>query len=255
MASQRIKNNESLVPDHVNISDIIPFLDRGTDQDDYRIRYLREIMGILLDSTETVPASLSLNRGVLVAEANHRSLAMLQLLLLLKRASHKYSGREKCYVSKYDNAIRLANIYRSLYARYEFDLVPCEAAIHGVINGLITVFDVTSGFVDLKIYTRSLNLKTSKRRALVLLISTLVVEMLKDGAKRVVCGRLALSFSPIKTKQISINIETSCPISESLSSPGYGIVCALSGVLDSEILYGEGKTGGTYVELLIPLES
>jgi hypothetical protein len=180
---------------------------------------------------------------------------MLQLLLLLNRAIHKYPGREKCYVYKYDNAIRLANLYRSLDARFEFNLVPCEAAIHGVINGLITVFNVTYGFVDLKIYTRSLNLKPSKRRALVLLIRTLVVEMLKDRAKRLGCGCLALSFSPIKMKQRAMNIETSGSISESLSSPGYDIVCALSGVLASEILYGEGETGGTHIELLIPLES
>jgi hypothetical protein len=190
-----------------------------------------------------------------MAEANHRALAMLQLLLLLNRSIHECHGREKFYVQEYENAKRLVRIYRSLDACYESNLVPCEAVIHGIVNGLVTVFNVTNGSVDLKVNNRSLNLKANKRRALALLISKLVVDMLKDGAKRLIAGRLILSFARVERRQMFIRIETSCPILESFSSPGYDIVCALSGVLASEILCGEGKTGGTYVELLIPLES
>jgi hypothetical protein len=255
MATRYIQGDSNLVPDHVNITDITPFLDGGADQDDYRVRYRREILAILLDGAESLPTGLSPSQGVWMAEANHRSLAMLQLLLLLNRPIHKYHGREKFYVKEYENAKRLVRVYRSLDACCESNLVPCEAVIHGIINGLVTVFNVTNGIVDLKVYIRSLNLKADKRRALALLISKLVVDMLKDGAKRLIAGRLILSFARVERRQMFIRIETSCPILESFSSPGYDIVCALSGVLASEILCGEGKTGGTYVELLIPLES
>ena len=255
MATLYIQGDSSLVPDHVNITDITPFLDRGADQDDYRIRYRREILAILLDSAESLPTSLSPSQGVWMAEENHRALAMLQLLLLLNRSIHECHGREKFYVQEYENAKRLVRIYRSLDACYESNLVPCEAVIHGIVNGLVTVFNVTNGSVDLKVNNRSLNLRANKRRALALLISKLVVDMLKDGAKRLIAGRLILSFARVERRQMFIRIETSCPILESFSSPGYDIVCALSGVLASEILCGEGKTGGTYVELLIPLES
>jgi hypothetical protein len=255
MATPYIQGDSSLVPDHVNITDITPFLDGGADEGDYRIRYRREILAILLDATESLPASLSSSQGVWMAEANHRSLAMLQLLLLLNRPTHEYHGREKFYFKEYENAKRLVRVYRSLDSCYESNLVPCEAVIHGIINGLVTVFNVTNGIVDLKVYSKSLNLKANKRRALALLISKLVVDMLKDGAKRLIAGRLILSFARAERGQMFIRIETSCPILESFSSPGYDVVCALSGVLASEILCGEGKTGGTYVELLIPLES
>jgi hypothetical protein len=255
MATPYIQGDSSLVPDHVNITDITPFLDGGTDQDDYRIRYRREILTILLDSAEALPTSLNPSQGIWMAEANHRSLAMLQLLLLLNRPIHEYHGRERFYVQEYENAKRLARVYRLLDACCESNLVPCEAVIHGIINGLVKVFNVTNGVVDLKFYSKSLNLKANKRRALALLISKLVVDMLKDGAKRLIAGRLILSFLRVDRRQMFIRIETSCPILESLSSPGYDIVCALSGVLASEILCGKGTTGGTYVELLIPLES
>jgi hypothetical protein len=255
MATPYIQGDSSLVPDHVNITDIIPFLDGGTDQDDYRIRYRREILAILLESTESLPTSLNLSQGVWVAEANHRSLAMLQLLLLLNRPIHEYHGRKKFYVKEYENAKRLVRVYRLLDACCESNFVPCEAVIRGIINGLVTVFNVTNGIVDLKVYCRQLNLKANKRRALALLISKLVIDMLKDGAKRLIAGRLILSFARVERRKMFVRIETSCPILESFSSPGYDIVCALSGVLASEILCGEGKIGGTYVELLIPLES
>jgi hypothetical protein len=247
--------NANIVPASVNITDITPFLEEDSYQDDYRIQYRREILEMLLNSTEFLPASLSSTRRVWVAEASHRSMAMLQLLLLLSRPIAKYPGGEKFYVDEYENVKKLANVYRSLDGCCESKLVPCEEVIHGIINGLVTVFGITKGVVDLKVHTKSLNLMKDKRRALVLLISKLVVDMLKDGAERVIDGRLALSFARAEARQIFIRIETSCPILESLSYPGYDVVCALSGVLASEISYREAKTGGTYVELLIPLDS
>lgn len=177
-------------------------------------------------------------------------------MLFLKRFSYLDFRKTNSGFIMYERARKLANAYQSLNGSDEHRLVPCEGVVHDIIDGLVAVFGVTTnGLVDIEVHTVPLNLDVNRRRALALLVSALMFEMLKDGAERMRGGHVTLSFVRTGREQMYIRIGTSCPLLRSFSSPGYEIVCALSGVLASEILYGEAATGGTYVELLLPLHS
>lgn len=256
MIATRAHAVSKAIPASVSIEDIAQFFCTDPSQMDYHSYYGRTILELLLDSVESSQENINKSETVWMAESNYRALSILQLILLLNWfAYHDFKETNSGFIT-YERARKLADAYQSLNGSDDHKLAPCEVVVHDIIDGLVAVFGVTTnGLVNVEVHTVPLSLDVNRRRALSLLVSELTIEMLKDGAERMSGGHVTLSFVRTGREQMYIRIGTSCPLLRSFSSPGYEIVCALSGVLASEILYSEAETGGTYVELLLPLQS
>jgi hypothetical protein len=228
--------------------------ERNRSRADAGVRHRGSILEILLDCTENSSPNIKSPDPIWTAEASHRALNLLRLILSTKDRSARNGVKSNDFMMEYKLAQSLVDTYRLLNIDNESGPCSCEEIIQASIRGLLAAFQTTIGMVEVKIRTLALNLPTHKRRALTLLLSELVVGMLLDKSERGADGRLTLSFSRAGSDQMNIKMETSCPLPRSFNSPGYDIVCALSGIVGAEILYSAAQAGGTSVELLIPLE-
>ena len=217
-------------------------------------RHRGSILEILLDCISDAPQNVKLVEPIWTVEASHRALSLLRLILLIKSEPLKTRTRSNDCIIEYKLAQNLVDTYRLLNIDTQYGSCSCEETIQVVIRGLLAAFHGSIDVADVKIQTRSMSLPTRKRRALTLLLSELVINMLLDKSERIVDARLALSFSRVGCEHMNIRMETSCPLSRSFGAPGYEIVCGLAGVIGAEILYSAAPAGGTSVEILVPLD-
>jgi hypothetical protein len=212
------------------------------------------ISRILLESLELPPIGDARAGSIWTAEANHRALSLTHLILLL-HAAHPRSRQESISdIEECELAKKLTETYHSLEYHGNNEIVSCKDVIHSVVHGLLSVFRGVGKVEKLSIHVGALFLRMEKRRALALLISVLVIDMLREASKRATTGRLTISCSRIWNEGMDFRVESSCPLSSSFASPGHAVVCTLSGILEAEISYSEPRNGGTFVKLLIPFE-
>ena len=211
------------------------------------------IVQLLSDGVENNWPNTSAADQIWRAESIHRSQGLLQLILLGKFQTSLHNKWLNVSGLECRLAQNLADAYNSLNVKDECEHLPCEEVVHLIVEGLLSTFQNSIGTVELSIHTRPLIMYARKRRALVLLISQLVIDLLLDKADRDVAARLVLTFSRGRDEHVNIKIETTCPLSRSFLAPGYDIVCGLAGIIGAEILFSETRAGGTDVEVILPL--
>ena len=217
-----------------------------------RLVHCRAISKLLLESIELPPAGRDNLGPIWAKEANHRVQSLLELMSTLQQGNAA-PRVVNIWGAAHESAKRMIDAYHALEYYDPCQMVPCEEVIQNIVSGLVAVFRSTCGCMELAIHTRPLDLQARKRRALALLIGELVISMLLDGAQRKKDVSLKLSFSQEANGNLDISVETSCPLSHSFVSAGHGIISALAGVLETEIVYGEVRNGGTRVKLLTPI--
>ncbi len=209
----------------------------------------RAISKLVLESIDGPPND---SDPIWTTEINRRALNLLQLLLPMQQAQPSRHRLAYDFAVAHELTKHLMNAYRLLDFHDRDRTLRCEDAIRHIVAGLVDLFRSAGGMVELAMQVRSLSLPARKRRALALLIGEIVLSSLLHGAKRTVPTRLTLSSFREAGLGGSIDVETSVPLSYSFACPGYAMICALSGILEAEMSYGETGTGGTRIKIRIP---
>jgi hypothetical protein len=238
------------VPRGLGLGDMTRLLSLAPDKNDLCMQERRMILDILLTAAVSLPKDgLVVETSIWAREASNRSKNILHLMLLLERSRYSRRRSARPASSLVKVACNLAGDYRTLMDISALGLLPCDVLLTRVVSALMTIFGVETGRTELVTNIRHAKLEAPRRAALVLLVSEMIISVLKRAAEMDSGGRLTVSLLRTSSDIVTLTVETPETSRFIFSSSGYEIISRLAGILWSELVYREGKNGGTVAEL------
>jgi two-component sensor histidine kinase len=213
------------------------------------------MLGVLLDAT------LAFTRGgrpVLTAlwsdEAMQRAYNIIRLIVELERQATFSCGDSLGAATEYRVAMGLAEVFRSLVVRDDNEVRSCSDALRTAVRNLVELFGPVVGQVQVRTSVERIALPAFKRRALVLAACELVINALRHGFAGRSVGCITVTLCRTKCGQGWLGVaDDGWGIPTSNSPQPCGIVFDLAALLESDVVYGAAKDGGTFAEIDFPI--
>ncbi|HQT89865.1 MAG TPA: hypothetical protein PK677_15200 [Acidiphilium sp.] len=251
LSSFAIGDDQSLFPDGVRISDAMQFLETRNSQFNPTRDLRRITLDLLLDAVSaTSRTDYPTEASLWVEEGARRAITLLQLMLLKGQRVEMPICAGQQVKDEHQLALRLAGLYRAIYMFDWHTINWASDSLVAISSTLVALFSPVPSPVTLNVSVQSLSVDYWSARALISIVSELVV------------GSLISSFQKSRGGEITITLEQTSPstaklvvrdniasVNSKFVSSGHRLIGRLSRILDAELHYHSPGSDGYRFDL------
>jgi two-component sensor histidine kinase len=211
-----------------------------------------DVFGALLAATHPQTAkpgwtSLSLWND----EALHRAYCMLQLILRLRSMRSRVHWH-----NEFELASQLAVDFRSLFAAHENELVQCSEVLRDVVRNLGSLFGPAGGDIDIKTNVERLSLAAFGRRALVLVATELLLNVLGHAFHGRANGHVEVCLQRTSEGRARWRVtDDGIGHFETAEDADVSIAGRLAHLLGGRLVYRQDQGSATTAEIVFPVQA
>jgi hypothetical protein len=211
---------------------------------------LNPLLGFLQPSRPHYTAVTAAHFHLWCREAINRAQNLLELFILIETARWHQLGPSIGSCLDQARASTLFDLYQSLEGCDASGLMPCTPLIRGISSGLVDLFGKAVNDLKIDLKLSSVSLTALKRRALVLMVSELVIDLIIEAFPH---KQRAVIF--VKLESLGAGVFCLTVHSNSISLPenklcnSMSLTSQLASILNGEIIYRRSNSGGTRVEI------
>ena len=216
-----------------------------------------KLLGVLLTSAS--PASFGgrpVLRPIWATEALHRAYSMVRLVARLERRSPSHDEQSVRLDLEARLGAELAAIFDSLTIARDDELRACSASLRDVARNLVELFGPAIGEVTLVTSVDHLVLPAFRHRALILLVSELIINTLLHAFNGRRAGRVTLELARLSQSKarLAVTDDGNYPLGGVPHRPERcSVVNYLADLLQTELVCRSATGGGMIAVTDIPL--
>jgi two-component sensor histidine kinase len=215
------------------------------------------LLGILLAAASpTSCGGPPVLRPIWATEALHRAHSMIRLVARLERRAPRRNKPPEPLNIENKLGVELASIFDSLAIANNEELRACSCPIRDVARNLIELFGPGVGHITLATSVERLALPAFQHRALILMVSELIINSLLHAFGDRPTGHMALRLDRLNsgTARLAVTDDGRGLFRSASHRPARcGVINDLADLLQSEVTYRSTPGAGTTAEIDIPL--
>jgi two-component sensor histidine kinase len=219
-------------------------------------RQRARLLGILLAAAP--PASCGghpVLRPIWATEALHRAHSTVRLVGRLEQRMPSRDDQSRLLDFETNIGVELASIFDSLAITNDEELRPCSSNLRDLARNLIALFGPTIGHVTVATSVDRLALPAFRHRALILIASELVTNILLHAFRHRHAGQVALQLTLLGrgVARLAVTDDGDRLFDRALCHPARcSVINYLADLLEAELVYRPRPGGGTIAEIEFP---
>jgi hypothetical protein len=192
--------------------------------------------------------------GLWIREASRRASAMLNLFLLLETKTWAHT---KPSISAQLDCVLVETLlenYRELEAKPDRAICSCSGTLRSIVTGLVELFGPTIGTLEIKTEIAQFWLSSKSRRALILVASEIVLNLVLHAFGARSYGKIGLSVKLLNPETACLAVDSNgWQFDQSNDIGSLSIIGGLTRILDGEYIVRRPSSGGTRMEITFPI--
>ncbi len=211
---------------------------------------LNPLMGFLQPSRPHYTAVTAAHFQLWCREAINRAKNLLDLFILIETASWHQVGPSIGSCLDQARASTLFDLYQSLEGCGTNGLMPCTPLIRGIASGLVDLFGTAMNDLKIDLKLSPLSLTALKRRALVLMVSELVIDLIVEAYPHKHRAVIFVTLEGLGDGVFCLTVHSnSISLAENRLYNSMSLTSQMASILDGEMVYRRSNFGGSRFEI------
>jgi hypothetical protein len=211
---------------------------------------LKSLMEFLQPSRPNYTAVTAAHFSLWCREAINRAQNLLDLFILIETARWHQVGPSIGSCLDQARASTLFDLYQSLEGCDAHRLMSCTPLIRGIASGLVDLFGRAVNGLKVDFKLSPLSLTVLKRRALVLMVSELVLDLIIEAFPHKQRAVIFVALESLGAGVFCLTVHSdSISIGEDRLCNSMSLTSQLASILDGEMIYRRSNFGGARFEI------